>query len=67
LQRCLLASAGHQFFADYPPIRTVRVVVENMTDVATDAFVFDVPFGGGNFAKILEPQRLVFAEAQYHF
>jgi len=38
-----------------------------MTDKATDTLIRDVPLGGGNFAKIPEPQRLVFGSVRWAF
>ncbi|MGH7897199.1 MAG: TonB-dependent receptor domain-containing protein, partial [Candidatus Binatia bacterium] len=46
---------------------SARVVVENLTDEPTSVLIRDVPLGGGNFAKIPEPQRLVFASVRWEF
>ncbi len=44
-----------------------RLVVENLNDRKTGILIRDVPFGGGNFAKLPEPQRLVFCSFRWSF
>ena len=46
---------------------SLRVVGENLNDVATHAYIQDVPLGGGNFAGIPEPPRLVFGSFRWAF
>ncbi|MGH7803360.1 MAG: TonB-dependent receptor, partial [Candidatus Binatia bacterium] len=46
---------------------SLRISVENLTDRSTGVLIRDVPLGGGNFYKILEPQRLVFGAFRWTF
>jgi len=54
-------------FADDRRGWSARVVAENLNDVDTAVLVRDVPLGGGNFARIPEPQRLVFGTVRWGF
>ena len=44
-----------------------RVTVENLTDPDTAFHRRDIPLGGGHFAQIAEPQRLVFGSIRWAF
>ena len=46
---------------------SARLGVENLTDRNTSILIRDVPFGGGNFAKLAEPQRQIFGSVQWAF
>ena len=46
---------------------SARLIVENLTDEDTSVLIRDVLFGGGNFAKLAEPQRLIFATFRWAF
>ena len=46
---------------------TARVAVENLTDRDTAFHRRDIPLGGGHFAQIAEPQRLVFGSIRWEF
>ncbi|MGH7896484.1 MAG: hypothetical protein ACREQQ_00910, partial [Candidatus Binatia bacterium] len=46
---------------------SARLVGQNLGDVDTDVHLRDVPLGGGNFAAIPEPQRLIMGSIQWSF
>jgi iron complex outermembrane recepter protein len=46
---------------------SLRLSVYNLTDRKTGVLIRDVPFGGGNFAQIPEPPRLVFGSFRWAF
>ncbi len=58
---------GNLGFANEAQGWSIRVNVENLTEEATDVLIRDVPLGGGNFYKILEPQRLIFGSFRWSF
>jgi iron complex outermembrane recepter protein len=46
---------------------SLRLNAENLTNKATAILIRDVPLGGGVFARLPEPPRLLFATFQYAF
>jgi hypothetical protein len=46
---------------------SLRVVCENMTDVATVTQAREVTLGPGNFVQVLEPPRLLFGSFRWSF